>query len=218
MSAWIMYLQKTKNIELAHYTLAICCILAAMQMTQTTSAASRAEWRAWLEKHHATETEVWLIFPKRGSDKPSVTYPESLEEALCFGWIDSLIQKIDAEKYARKFNPRRPGSKWSELNKHLVAKLVSEGRMTAAGLAMVDFPLPAANAPRPKRPDLPLPDWLKAGLMTSPAAWNNFNRLPPSHRRNYIGWISDAKKEETRQRRIWQAITMLEKNERLGLK
>ncbi len=143
---------------------------------------------------------------------------KSLEEALCFGWIDSLIQKIDEEKYARKFNPRRPGSKWSELNKHLVAKLVKEGRMTEAGLATVDFNLPEADMPRPKRAELPLPDWLKAGLMTSPKAWENFNSLPPSHRRNYIGWISDAKKEETRQRRIREAIERLEKNERLGMK
>ncbi len=189
-----------------------------MEMNKTTSAANRSEWRAWLEKHHSTEREVWLIYYKKDCIKPSVTYLESLEEALCFGWIDSLIQKIDEEKYARKFNPRRAGSKWSELNKHLVAKLVKEGRMTAAGLASVDFSLTEADKPRPKRPELPLPDWLKTGLMTSPKAWENFSKLPPSHRRNYIGWVSDAKKEETRQRRIREAIRMLEKNERLGMK
>jgi uncharacterized protein YdeI (YjbR/CyaY-like superfamily) len=189
-----------------------------MEMNKTTSAANRNEWRNWLEEHHASEREVWLVYAKKGSGKPSITYPESLEEALCFGWIDSIIQKMDEENYARKFNPRRPGSRWSELNKHLVAKLVKEGLMTAAGLRVVDFQLPEADAPTPKRPELPLPDWLKAGLMTSPQAWENFSKLPPSHRRNYIGWISDAKKEETRQRRIQEAIVRLEKNERLGLK
>jgi len=189
-----------------------------MEITKTTSAVNRSEWRAWLEKYHATETEVWLVYTKKVSGKPSVTYLESLEEALCFGWIDSIIQKIDEEKYARKFNPRRAGSKWSELNKHLVAKLVKEGRMTGAGLAAVDFKLPKAEAPRPKRPELPPPDWLQAGLMASPKAWENFNNLPPSHRRNYIAWISDAKREETRQRRIYEAIRLLEKNERLGMK
>ena len=187
-------------------------------MTRTTTAANRSEWRSWLEQHHATETEIWLVYHKQASGKPSVPYLESLEEALCFGWIDSIIQKIDEEKYARKFNPRRPGSKWSELNKHLVAKLVKEGRMSKAGLAAVDFSLPEADAPLPKRPALPLPDWLKAGLMTSPKAWENFSKLPPSHRRNYIGWISDAKREETRQRRIREAIGRLERNERLGIK
>ncbi|MCX6033571.1 MAG: YdeI/OmpD-associated family protein [Chloroflexi bacterium] len=189
-----------------------------MEITKTASATNRSEWRAWLEHHHATETEVWLVDYKKGSGKPSTTYLESLEEVLCFGWIDSIIQKIDDEKYARKFNPRRAGSKWSELNKHLVAKLVKEGRMTGAGLAMVDFRLPDANAPRPKRAELPLADWLKAGLMVSLKAWKNFNGLPTSHRREYIGWISDAKKKETRQRRIREAIERLEKNETLGLK
>jgi len=189
-----------------------------MEITKTASATNRSEWRAWLEQHHATETEVWLVYYKKGSGKASVTYLESLEEALCFGWIDSIIQKFDDEKYARKFNPRRAGSKWSELNKHLVAKLVKEGRMTGAGLATVDFNLPQANAPRPKRAELPLADWLKAGLMISLKAWENFNSLPPSHRREYIRWISDAKREKTRQRRIREAIERLEKNETLGLK
>jgi uncharacterized protein YdeI (YjbR/CyaY-like superfamily) len=189
-----------------------------MEITKTTSAANRSEWRAWLEQHQATEREVWLVYPKIGTGKLSVSYLESLEEALCFGWIDSLIQRLDEEKYARKFNPRRPGSKWSELNKHLVAKLVREGRMTAAGLAKVDFVLPEADAPRPKRPELPLPDWLKAGLMTNSKAWENFTRLPPSHKREYIGWITSAKMEATRQKRIREAIGRLEKNQRWGMK
>ena len=189
-----------------------------MEITNTTSALNRSEWRDWLERYRATETEVWLVYAKKGSGIPSLTYLESLEEALCFGWIDTIIQKIDAQKYARKFNPRQPGSKWSELNKHLLANLVREGRMTASGLARVDFILPWADAPRPKRPQLPLPDWLKAGLMTSPKAWENFNRLPPSHKRQNIAWISDAKMEATRQRRIREAIGRLEKNERLEMK
>jgi uncharacterized protein YdeI (YjbR/CyaY-like superfamily) len=189
-----------------------------MKITQTFTAPDRAAWRDWLAEHGSHESEVWLVYYKAGSGKQSISYPDSLEEALCFGWVDSIIQKIDEEKYTRKFNPRQKGSKWSELNKHLVAKLVREGRMTAAGLAKVDFPLAEAQPTRPKRPELPLPDWLKASLMASPKAWENFNNLPPSQRRNYIGWISDAKKEETRQRRIQEAIARLEKNETLGMK
>jgi uncharacterized protein YdeI (YjbR/CyaY-like superfamily) len=189
-----------------------------MQMTKTFQPTDRQAWRDWLTENGGTESEIWLIYPKSGSGKAGITYPESLEEALCFGWVDSIIQKIDDEKYARKFNPRRAGSRWSELNKHLAAKLAREGRMTAAGLAKVDFELSEAPAKRPTRPPLPLPDWLKAGLMASPTAWANFQKLAPSHRRNYIGWISDAKKEETRQRRIQEAIQRLEKNETLGMK
>jgi len=189
-----------------------------MKITQTFTAPDRATWRDWLSGHGTRETEVWLVYYKAGTGKPTISYNDSLEEALCFGWVDSIIQKIDEEKYARKFTPRKAGSKWSELNKHLVAKLVKEGRMTEAGLAKVDFPLHEASSSRPKRPALALPDWLKEGLMTNPSAWENFQKLAPSHQRNYIGWISDAKRDETRQRRIQEAIERLEKNETLGLK
>jgi uncharacterized protein YdeI (YjbR/CyaY-like superfamily) len=189
-----------------------------MQITQTFHAHDRAAWREWLAGHGATESEIWLVYYKAGTGKTSISYQDSLEEALCFGWIDSIIQKIDEEKYARKFTPRRAGSRWSELNKHLVAKMVQEGCMTEAGLAKMDFPLSEAQSTRPKRPALPLPEWLMDGLMTSPKAWQNFQKLAPSQQRNYIGWISDAKKEETRQRRIQEAIGRLEKNETLGMK
>jgi uncharacterized protein YdeI (YjbR/CyaY-like superfamily) len=189
-----------------------------MKITQTFTAPDRTAWHAWLADHGRNETEIWLIYHKAGTGKSGISYNDSLEEALCFGWVDSLIQKIDEEMYARKFTPRKAGSKWSELNKHLVAKLIREGRMTEAGLAKVDFPVSEAPTTRPKRPELPLPDWLKAGLMGSPKAWENFQKLPASHQRSYIVWIADAKKEETRQRRIQEAIGRLEKNERLGLK
>ena len=189
-----------------------------MKITQTFSAPDRATWREWLAGHGASESEIWLVYYKAGTGKATISYQDSLEEALCFGWVDSLIQKIDEQKYARKFTPRKPGSKWSELNKHLVAKLIKQGRMTEAGLAKVEFPLDEAPSARPKRPELALPDWLKEGLMASPPAWENFSKLPPSHQRNYILWVSDAKRAETRQKRINEAIERLEKNERLGLK
>ncbi len=189
-----------------------------MKITQTFTAPDRAAWREWLAEHGASESEIWLVYYRAGSGKATISFEDSLEEALCFGWVDSLIQKIDEEKYARKFTPRKSGSKWSELNKHLVAKLVREGRMTQAGMAKAEFSLEEAPSTRPKRPELPLPDWLKDGLMTSRLAWENFSKLPPSHQRNYILWISDAKRGETRQKRIKEAIRRLEKNERLGLK
>ena len=188
------------------------------KITKTFIARDRASWREWLAEHGTTETEVWLVYTKAGSGKATISYQDSLEEALCFGWVDSIIQKIDEEKYARKFTPRKAGSKWSELNKHLVAKLVKEGRMTEAGLARAEFSLEEAPPARPKRPEVALPDWLKVGLMASPKAWENFSKLPPSHQRNYILWVSDAKREETRQKRIKEAIERLERNERLGLK
>jgi hypothetical protein len=110
-----------------------------MKITQTFTAPNRATWREWLTGHGASESEIWLVYYKAGAGKATITYEDSLEEALCFGWVDSLIQKINEQEYARKFTPRKPGSKWSELNKHLVTKLIKEGRMTEAGLAKVEF-------------------------------------------------------------------------------
>ncbi len=188
-----------------------------MKITQTFTAPDRESWHDWLAEHGNSESEIWLVYYKAGTGKATISYQESLEEALCFGWIDSIIQKIDEESYARKFNPRRAGSKWSELNKHLVAKLVKEGRMTEAGMAKVDFDVEQAPAARPKRPPLPLPEWLKEALMRDPTAWENFQKLPPSHQRNYIGWIADAKREETRQKRIQYALERLQKPQPLGL-
>jgi len=190
----------------------------AMGMNKTLLVIDREQWRHWLEQNHTREREVWLIFNKVHTGQPSIPYEDSVEEALCFGWIDSLIQRIDEDRYARKFTPRKPGSKWSQLNKRRVAKMIGSGRMKEAGLVLVDFPLTDAKAPPRPRTMPDLPGWLESALKANLLAWENFNKLPPSHRRNYIGWISDAKREETRQRRIREALGMLEKNERLGMK
>ena len=188
-----------------------------MEMKQIFYAPDRESWRGWLSEHGSRESEVWLVYYKAKTGQPTISYNDSLEEALCFGWVDSLIQKIDEEKYARKFTPRRPGSHWSEVNKHLAARLAKEGRMTGAGLEKMDFPPEEASAARPRRPELPTPDWMEAGLKSSPTAWENYSQLPPSQQRLFILWLSDAKKEATRQRRILQAIEKLERNERLGI-
>ena len=188
-----------------------------MDITRTFTAPDRATWRTWLAKHASTDTEIWLVNYKKHTGKPTVSYLDSLEEALCFGWVDSLIQKIDDDKYARKFTPRRTGSQWSEVNRRLVAKLIREGLMTEVGLTRVDFPVPEMEPPRKRPAALPIPGWLKPALRTSPLAWENFEKLPPSHQRRYIAWISDAKREETRQKRIREAIALLEGKKRLGI-
>jgi len=189
-----------------------------MQMHKTLHVTDREQWRQWLQENHARERQIWLVFYKVHTGQLNLPYEDSVEEALCFGWIDSLIQKIDENRYARKFTPRKPGSKWSHLNKRRVARMIEAGRMMGAGLALVDFPLTDAIISPAPRPVPDLPDWFEKALRENPLAWENFNKLPPSHRRNYIGWISDAKREETRQRRIREAIGLLEKNERLGMK
>src|SRR5256885_14789235 len=108
-----------------------------MKISKTLYVTSRDDWRAWLEKNHETEKEVWLIYYKKHTNRPRIPYDDAVEEALCFGWIDSIVQKIDDERYAQKFTPRKSSSKWSESNKRRVRKLLQEGRMTQAGLAKI---------------------------------------------------------------------------------
>jgi uncharacterized protein YdeI (YjbR/CyaY-like superfamily) len=176
---------------------------------------SRDEWRAWLAKHHESEAEIWLIYYKKHSGRPRIPYDHAVEEALCFGWIDSLVKRIDGDRFAQKFTPRRNRTKWSELNKQRARKLMEAGRMTEIGLAKID-PAVLAEGPQPNAPgrEPDVPAFVKRALRTSPKAWAHFQNLAPSYRRMYIRWISDAKKEETRERRLREAISRLEQNQK----
>src|SRR5678816_4889869 len=128
-----------------------------MAMGKTLYVTNRDEWRDWLAKHGQSETEVWLIYYKQQSDRPRIPYDDAVEEALCFGWIDSIVKRIDDEKFAQKFTPRRNTSKWSELNKRRVRKLIREGRMTDAGLARIDAATLDEAKGRPSKGDGDLP-------------------------------------------------------------
>jgi len=177
------------------------------------------EWHAWLGSHHATAPEVWLVFWKQASRRTQFSYEEAVEEALCFGWIDSLVRAMEGEKYARKFTPRNPGSKWSELNRRRAAKLRMEGRMTEAGMAVLGGALtPEGTTPPPAAKDFPLPPFMEKAIRADSAAWANFNGLAPSYRRLYIRWVTAAKKQETRDRRLREAVDLLRQNRKLGLK
>lgn len=179
---------------------------------------TREKWRAWLEQHHATATEVWLVYYKKHTGKPRVLYDDAVEEALCFGWIDSIVRKLDEDRFAQKFTPRKDHGTWSALNLDRMKRLIANGRMTLAGLAK--FEPTRQSAPKPQRFEIgaEIPAFIAEALQAHPAAAENFHRLAPSYRRSYIGWIIHAKKEETRQRRLQEAIEKLERNEKLGLK
>ena len=181
----------------------------------------RETWRTWLEANHTTETELWLVYYKAHTGQPSIPYEDSVEEALCFGWIDSLIKKLDEDRYARKFTPRRNGSNWSDSNLRRVRKMIEAERMTDAGMAVIEFDLdtkPASASKTVSRPEPTLSSHLLTQLKSNPEAWANFDRLPPSHKRNYIGWIMSAKKEETQLKRLQEAMDLLAQGKRLGLK
>lgn len=190
-------------------------------MHNTLYVTNRDDWRAWLEKHHNTEREVWLIYYKKHTGKSRIPYDDAVEEALCFGWIDSIIKRIDDQKYAQKFTPRKDESKWSELNKRRAKKMIEGGRMTEAGLAKVkniDFNDVRDPKSKPSRKELIIPPYIKEALEADGNAWRNFNNLAISYKKQYIGWITSAKREETRKRRLEEAIELLTQNQKLGMK
>ena len=184
-----------------------------MATRNTLYVTSRDDWRDWLTKHSQSETEIWLIYYKKESGRPRIPYDDAVEEALCFGWIDSIVKRMDDEKFAQKFTPRRDGSRWSAVNERRVRKLIKEGRMTEAGLAKVDPEMLVAKArAKPGAGDMDLPRVVKRALVANATAWKNFRSLSESRRIAYVRLIMDAKKEETRDRRVREVITRLEQN------
>ena len=180
----------------------------------------RGQWRDWLSKNHTTKAGIWLIFYKKGTSKPSIAYEAAVEEALCFGWIDSIIKKIDAVKYARKFTPRSDKSNWSALNKKRVDKMIKEGRMTKVGLVKITAAKKSGLWNKDARPKISFnipPEFAKA-LARNKKAKENFDKLASTYRKHYIGWISVAKRPETKKRRIIESIALLEMGQKLGLK
>ena len=174
---------------------------------------SRAEWRKWLEKNHTRTEGIWVITYKKATGKPRMDYDESVEEALCFGWIDSKGNKLDDERSMLWFAPRKAGTGWSKLNKERVAKLIKARLMTPAGLAKINAAkkdgswnaLDAVEA-------LELPSDLVKAFSKSKTAQGYFEAFPRSVKRGILEWISSAKKPETRAKRIEETVTQAEKN------
>jgi uncharacterized protein YdeI (YjbR/CyaY-like superfamily) len=178
--------------------------------------ATQAEWEAWLDAEHAGSDGVWIKFAKKASGVPSVSYAEAVEVALCFGWIDSLTKALDERFYLQKFTPRRARSKWSRVNRDKVEELAKQGRMKPAGieqveLAKADGRWEAAYAPT----SVEVPDDLRAALDASPKAAEFFATLNKSNRFALIYQVEDAKKPETRVRRIEKFVAMMERGEKL---
>ena len=180
----------------------------------------RKQWRKWLTEHHGGEAGVWLIFYKKETCKPTIGYEDAVEEALCFGWIDSIIKKIDEARYVRKFTPRKDKSRWSALNRKRANKMIKEGRMTDVGLSKVKTAKKKGLWEKDGRIQISfdVPPELAKALAQNKKAKENFDKLASSYRRQYIGWIAVAKRTETRKRRIEESIALLEKGKKLGMK
>lgn len=183
--------------------------------TNTVDAPSRADWRQWLADHHATETSVWLKIYKRNSGTPSVTYDEAVDEALCFGWIDSSNKKGDGQYYLQFFSRRNPKSNWSRVNKEKVARLTAAGLMTGAGQALIDLAQQTGTwtALNDVEDGIAPPDLLES-LATNPVAKAHFEKFPRSVKRGILEWLLNAKTPATRARRIAEIVTLAERNER----
>jgi uncharacterized protein YdeI (YjbR/CyaY-like superfamily) len=184
---------------------------------------TRKQWRTWLEKNHQTSPGIWFVYYKKESGKPRVSYDEAVEEALCFGWIDSLPRKLDDERAMLKFTPRKRKSVWSELNKKRTEKLIKEKRMTPAGLAKIeqaqkDGSWNTLNTSNFHTYNNSLPADLEKELKQKKAALNNFNAFPAGYRRQFLFWIESAKRPETRAARIKQTMLMAAVNKKPGVK
>jgi uncharacterized protein YdeI (YjbR/CyaY-like superfamily) len=180
----------------------------------TLRVTSRRQWRAWLTKHHTSSPGVWLLFYKAHTGVESIPYEDMVREALCFGWIDSLIKRLDDDRYTLKVTPRQPTSKWSDTNRKRWVELRAAGLLMSAGLAAA----PASNtyAPRPVIPNLPV--YIAEALKANSKAWGFFLELAPTYRRDFVVWIHTAKRPETRDRRIRESIRLLTAGKKLGLK
>lgn len=181
----------------------------------TVYAESRAAWRQWLTDNHATEKSVWLAIYKKTSPTPSVYYDEAVDEALCFGWIDSSNKKGDGSYYLQFFSQRNPKSNWSRVNKDKVARLISAGLMTDAGQAMIDLAKQIGTWTALDDVDnLIYPPDLRARFDANPTAKEYFDAFPRSAKRGILEWLLNAKTMATRTKRINEIVTLAERNER----
>lgn len=181
---------------------------------------NRADWRNWLRKHHADKAEVWVVFFKKTAPRSNLSYNDAVEEALCFGWIDGMKRSIDEERYMHRFSPRKPGSKWSPSNVERVRRMVDAGLMTRAGeQSVVEAKTSGAwDSPVSRPAPFPMPPAFDARLKRNRKAREFFESLAPSCRRQYIDWIASAKREDTKKRRIDEAIERLRCGKKLGMR
>ncbi len=188
-----------------------------MKLGKTFYAKNRREWRAWLAKHHRLAPEIWLIYYKKESGRPRIPYNDAVEEALCYGWIDSILKPIDARRYAQRFSPRRERSRLSEMNRERVRRLIAAGRMTSAGLEAIKHVFDHRRDTKKKLKWETPADILKR-LQQDPAIWKNYRSFPESYKRIRIGWITAARhRQEVFEQRLRYFLKMTARNKRFGM-
>ncbi len=167
-----------------------------MQISETLYATNRKQWRAWLAKHHKTKSEIWLVYPKKASGKPRIPYNDAVEEALCYGWIDSTYKTVDAEHTAQRFSPRRKGSVLSPMNKERIRRLIAAKKMTKAGMDSIAHHLTEdlkKTSASKQLKSFQLPNDIRERLEQDPLVWKNYQKFPQSYKRIRVGWIDGAR-------------------------
>src|SRR5213595_1639331 len=164
-----------------------------MEIGTTLYVKDRRQWRAWLARHHKTAPEIWLIYYKKHSGRPRISYSDAVEEALCYGWIDSITKPVDEDRWAQRFSPRRPSSRLSEMNRERVRRLIKARRMTKAGLARIAHVFDH-RSDRTARVAWKLPKDIERRLKQDPVVWRNFQRFPKSYQHIRVGWIVGARR------------------------
>ena len=174
----------------------------------------RAEWRRWLRRNHDKSSEIWILTYKKHTCRQCASYEDTLEEAICYGWIDSRVRRIDDERHTWRFAPRKPNSIWSLSNRKRAERLIREGRMADPGMAKVDAAKQNGEWDRAYAPSKPprMSMDLKDALMKDGLAWKNFQAFAKSYRTTYLYWVSSAKREETRRKRIKEVVRRARRN------
>lgn len=185
-------------------------------MESTLHFRDREEWRSWLSKNHDKENYVWLVFYRKGFGN-GVSLEEAVEEAMCFGWIDGKLRKIDNEKFILRFSSRKAKSVWSKINRERAEKLIESGRMTDAGLARIKEAKESGhwNSAYTSKVKWSIPSDLKKAFLKDTKAWKNFQNFANSYRNMYISWVNNAKTEETRKKRIKKVVEQSKQNKKI---
>jgi uncharacterized protein YdeI (YjbR/CyaY-like superfamily) len=186
-----------------------------MNIGNILEAADSKEWRAWLAKHHKTETEIWLVFYKKASGKPRISYNDAVLEALSYGWIDSTVKALDSERFVQRFTARKKTSGLSQMNRERIRTLIQQKKMTKAGLAAVAH---AFDPEKDKAEEFDIPADILERLKENKQAWVYFQKLPESYKRVRIAYIESRKRHgnEQFQTSLKYFIKMTAKNKRIG--
>ena len=185
-----------------------------MKVTKRLYVRNRGEWHAWLAKHHQSEKEIWLVYYKKHTGKPSIPYLDAVEEAICFGWIDGQIKSLDKEKYMQRFTPRTSSSNWSVINIDRAKKMIKTEKMTAWGRKVYKEGM-KANRIIPSSKDFSIPLDIKKALAANKKAWPNFQKLAPSAQLAFVYWVNTAKTDKTRRERIEKTVKLSTEGKKL---